>query len=142
MSKRQAAPFLRATPFGGVGEIGSNCTVFETAKEILIIDYGILFPYEDVFDINYLIASLEKIKETKKKVVIFITHGHEDHIGAIVHLNQVFPKAQVFAPKFAELLIRSKLGRAGQTANITVYSESDVMAFDGFQLHPIAVTHS
>lgn len=142
VSRSSKSPFLSVTPLGGVGEIGSNCTVFENDENLVIVDYGILFPYEDFFDINYLIASLESIKETTKKVSIFITHGHEDHIGAIAHINKVFPDAEVHAPKFAERLIRKKLHMAGQTAKVSIYNESTALDFGNFEIHPIAVTHS
>ncbi|MEX1099430.1 MAG: ribonuclease J, partial [Bacteriovoracaceae bacterium] len=137
---------LSVTPLGGVGEIGSNCTVLENEEHIVIIDYGILFPYEDFFDINYLIASLDSVKKnaenSSKKVSIFITHGHEDHIGAIVHLNQVFPSAEIHAPRFAEKLMRKKLQASGQAAKIINYTEDIVLDFGNIQIHPIQVTHS
>ncbi len=136
------SPYLSVTPLGGVGEIGSNCTVFENEEEMVIVDYGILFPYEDFFDIDYLIANLDTIKDTEKKVTIFITHGHEDHIGAIVHINKVFPKAVIHAPKFAEKLMRKKLQEEGQAAQILTYVEDHKIEFKNFVVHPIKVTHS
>lgn len=142
MAKSNPSPRISITPLGGVGEIGSNCTVFENDEHLVIVDYGILFPYEDFFDINYLIASLDSIKDTPKKVSIFITHGHEDHIGAIIHLNQVFPNAEIHAPKFAQLLMRKKLHNAGQSAKISTYQEDSVLDFGDFEIHPVSVTHS
>tara|TARA_Y100000780_G_scaffold232593_1_gene268209 strand:- start:66340 stop:67974 length:1635 start_codon:yes stop_codon:yes gene_type:complete len=130
------------TPLGGVGEIGSNCTVIENESSITIIDYGILFPYEDFFDINYLIPSLDQIKNTEKTVTIFITHGHEDHIGAISHLMEVFPNAIIHAPRFAKKLIRTKLHQAGVAAKIEEYSEETILDFGSYEIHPVAVTHS
>ncbi|MCO4755816.1 MAG: ribonuclease J, partial [Bacteriovoracaceae bacterium] len=133
---------LTLTPLGGVGEIGSNCTVIENENSLTIIDYGILFPYEDFFDINYLVASLDSIKDTKKSVSIFITHGHEDHIGAICHLMEVFPNATIRAPNFAIKLMRVKLHKAGMAAKIEQYNESTILDFDNYEIHPVAVTHS
>lgn len=138
----KSSPYLSVTPLGGVGEIGSNCTVFENDEEMVIVDYGILFPYEDFFDIDYLIADLETIKNTDKKVTIFITHGHEDHIGAIVHINKVFPNAIIHAPQFAEKLMRRKLQEQGQAAQIQTYTEKDELEFKNFTIHPVKVTHS
>lgn len=134
--------FLKITPIGGVGEIGSNCAVFETASRLVFVDYGILFPYEDFFDINYLIADLSGYAETAKSVSIFITHGHEDHIGAIAHINKVFPQAEIHAPKFAEKLVRRKLRLAGQSVKISVYGEDSVLDFEDYEIHPVSVTHS
>ena len=141
-NERSTTASFTLTPLGGVGEIGSNCTVIENDSSITIIDYGILFPYEDFFDINYLIPSIESIKNTQKKVTVFITHGHEDHIGAIVHLMEVFPSATIHAPRFAKKLIRTKLHQAGVSGKIEEYSEETVLDFEGYKIHPIAVTHS
>jgi len=134
-------PILRIQPMGGVGEIGSNMTVFETEKEILIIDYGILFPFDDFYDINYLIVDTKSLNRTKK-ITIFISHGHEDHIGAIQHLVQELPDAELYAPNFARQLIRKKLDDRKISKNIKVYRENDVIEFDTFDVHPIHVTHS
>lgn len=134
-------PILRITPLGGVGEIGSNMTVFETETEYLIIDYGILFPYEDFFDINYLIVNTESL-DPQKKMTLFVTHGHEDHIGAIPHLVQRFPEIKIYAPAFAANLIRSKLERRSISSKISVYSEDDVLTFCEYEVHPVHVTHS
>lgn len=132
---------LRVTPVGGVGEIGSNMTVFETDSEYLIIDYGILFPYEDFFDINYLIANFSHL-DKDKKTTLFFTHGHEDHIGAVVHIINEFSDLTIYAPAFATTLIRRKLHERNLSHKINVYREEDIIAFDKFELHPIHVTHS
>jgi len=132
---------LKVTPIGGVGEIGSNMTVFEASDEYLIIDYGILFPYEDFFDINYLIADFSHL-DTDKKTTLFFTHGHEDHIGAIVHIVEKFSNLTIYAPPFATVLIRRKLKERNLSHEINIYKEEDVIEFDQFELHPIHVTHS
>lgn len=132
---------LKIYPFGGVGEIGSNMTVFETLNHIVIIDYGILFPYDDFFDINYLIADTTQI-DREKKITLFITHGHEDHIGAVPHILTEIPEIEVIAPAFAALLIREKLNRRKMNKSITIYEEDAQFKFDQYTLHPIHVTHS
>lgn len=126
---------------GGVGEIGSNMTVFETENEYLIIDYGILFPYEDFFDINYLIVNTSQLKSSKK-ITLFITHGHEDHIGAVPHFLSQYNNVTLYAPAFAANLIRKKLERRKISQNITIYEEDDIINFDQYELHPVHVTHS
>lgn len=132
---------LKIYPFGGVGEIGSNMTVFETKNHLVIIDYGILFPYDDFFDINYLIADSSQLPEGKEKT-LFITHGHEDHIGAISHFVQDHPEVKILAPKFPSVLIKDKLDRRKINREIQIYEESSIFTFDEFELHPIHVTHS
>lgn len=132
---------MSITPLGGVGEIGSNMTVFETAEEYLIVDYGILFPYEDFFDINYLIVDFSQL-DPAKKTILFFTHGHEDHIGAVIHIINQFPNVEFYAPRFATALIRKKLNERNLSQKITTYREDDIIPFGDFELHPVHVTHS
>lgn len=130
------------TPLGGVDEIGSNCTLVETHHHQIFIDYGILFPYEDFFDINYLIADLDHLEPNKKEKVLYITHGHEDHIGAVAHIVKKFPKIKIYAPRVAKELIHLKLQRRGINHLVTEYTEQDVFEFDHLTFHPVHVTHS
>lgn len=132
---------LKIYPFGGVGEIGSNMTIFETENHLVIIDYGILFPYEDFFDINYLIADSSQLPTDKEKT-LFITHGHEDHIGAISHILTEHPDITVHAPRLARELILKKLERRKLSRTINLYQEDFEFKFDEYTLHPIHVTHS
>lgn len=132
---------IKIYPFGGVAEIGSNMTVFETKTQVTVLDYGILFPYDDFFNLNYLIADTTQLN-TQKPIVLFITHGHEDHIGAIIHFLQDFPDITVYAPRLARELILSKLEKAKLSYKITEYQEDLKLSFDGFTLHPVHVTHS
>lgn len=103
MSKKQ----IKITPIGGVGQIGSNCTLIQYEDINILIDCGILFPYDDSFDINYLIPDLDSINIEIDTIVI--THGHEDHIGAIRHYVEAFPEASIYAPRFAKKLMDEKL---------------------------------
>lgn len=132
---------LAITPLGGVGEIGSNMTVFETPDERIIVDYGILFPYEDFFDINYLIVNLDDF-DKDKPTKLFFTHGHEDHIGAAVHIIKELPHAKMYAPEFAAKLLSRKFHEANIPAPINIYTEDDFLKLGEFELHPIHVTHS
>jgi ribonuclease J len=132
---------LAVTPLGGVGEIGSNMTVFETEEERIIVDYGILFPYENFFDINYLIVNLDDF-DKEKPTKLFFTHGHEDHIGAAVHIIKELPDAKMFAPEFAAKLLSRKFHEANIPAKINIYVEDDFLKLGEFELHPIHVTHS
>lgn len=141
MSQKKSLPILTITPCGGVDEIGSNMTVFETPNSYLIVDYGILFPYEDFFDINYLIVNTKNL-DPNKKTILFITHGHEDHIGAVPHLLTKFTDITVYAPAFAATLVRKKLEYRKIICPINVYTEDDIIQFNDYELHPVHVTHS
>jgi len=93
------------SPIGGVGQIGSNMLLVQNEEKSVVIDCGILFPYEDAFDIRYLIPNF---KELLRPEAVIITHGHEDHIGALAHFVEKFPNIIVYAPDFAASLIKNK----------------------------------
>lgn len=132
---------LNIQPVGGVGQIGSNMTIFETKKCRILVDAGILFPSEDFFDINYLIPDLSHLKKNPPTELI-ITHGHEDHIGAIRHVIDAFPEIKISAPKFATSLMRNKLDYLKISKKITEYDTNTIFEFDDIEVHPIHVNHS
>lgn len=128
-------------PIGGVDEIGSNMTMITTENHCILIDVGILFPYEDFFDINYLIPNFDSIPKDKNIVMLF-THGHEDHIGACVHFFKEFPDAVAYAPNFAKALIHKKLAEANQGHKINQISEETFLSFDNLEISFVHVNHS
>lgn len=102
---------LRIIPLGGLGEVGKNMTVYEFGKDILVVDTGIMFPENDMLGIDYIIPDFEYLKDKADRVVgIIITHGHEDHIGAIQHVLSEIP-APVYATPLTRGLIEAKLAR-------------------------------
>ncbi len=130
---------LSIQPIGGLGQIGSNSTIFSTPNHRVMVDCGILFPQDDLFDLNYLIPDYSLLDEVSD---LIITHGHEDHIGAVFHLLQAFPKIRVWAPGFASVLIREKLAYRNLTHPITIYKHNTIIPFDNFEIHTIPVNHS
>jgi ribonuclease J len=130
---------LKIKPVGGVGQIGSNMTLIQSDNDIILIDAGILFPSEDFFDINYLIPDLNSIPEPSHLV---ITHGHEDHIGAIFHVAKKFPKIKIIASPFTADLIRKKLEFNHFPYPISEYRHFDQLTFKDFTINPIHVNHS
>ncbi len=82
---------IRITPLGGLGEVGGNITVIETEEEAIVIDIGISFPTEDMHGVDILIPDFTYLRQIRHKLVAFIiTHGHEDHIGAVPYLFKEF----------------------------------------------------
>jgi ribonuclease J len=132
-------PYLSIKPVGGVGQIGSNMTLIQGENDTILIDAGILFPYEDFFDIDYLIPDLSSIPTPTH---LIITHGHEDHIGAVIHVVKKFPKIKVLASPFTAGLIRKKLEFNKHPYPIAEYRHFDQLGFKDFTIDPIHVNHS
>ncbi|MFZ5884693.1 MAG: ribonuclease J [Chloroflexota bacterium] len=102
---------LKIIPLGGLGEVGKNMTAYEFQNQILVVDAGIMFPHNDMMGIDYIIPDFEYLLDKTDKVVgIIITHGHEDHIGAIHHLVREVP-APIYATPLTRGLIEVKLAR-------------------------------
>lgn len=134
-------PILSVMPIGGVGEIGSNHTLVSSENIDIIIDCGILFPHEDFFDINYLIPDFSFINSDRLKAIV-ITHGHEDHIGALTHFIELHPEVPIYASRFTKQLILRKCSEKKLRPNIILYTEDSVLNFEEIIVHPIHVTHS
>ena len=132
-------PLIKIKPVGGVGQIGSNMTLVQGDNDIILIDAGILFPYEDFFDINYLIPDMDAIPVPSH---LIITHGHEDHIGAVLHVVKKFPNIKILASAFTAGLIRKKLEFARHSFPVTEYRQHDQLGFKDFTIDPIHVNHS
>src|SRR5512137_2356225 len=104
---------LRIIPLGGLGEVGKNMMVYEYQNQFLIVDTGMMFPENDMLGIDYIIPDFEYLKNKSHQVAgIVITHGHEDHIGAIHHVIDQIP-APIFATPLTLGLIEVKLARHG-----------------------------
>lgn len=104
-----ASSKLRIIPLGGVGEIGKNMTVLEYGNDIIVVDSGVMFPEENMPGIDLVIPDISYLIEKKRKVrAIFITHGHEDHIGALPYVLPHFD-VPVYATPLTIGLISVKL---------------------------------
>ncbi len=111
---------LKIIPLGGLGEVGKNMTAYEFNREILIVDAGIMFPHNDMIGVDYIIPDYQYLMDKTDKVVgIVITHGHEDHIGAIHHLVKDIP-APIYATPLTLGLIEGKLARNNAASKISL----------------------
>ena len=129
---------------GGLGEVGKNMYCIMHGNELIIIDSGVLFPEADLLGIDYVIPDFSFLKENESKIKgLFITHGHEDHIGSIPFLLQTVNIPAIYAPNQAANLIKKKLAdRNIRYDNIVVYSEKDKYKFKNIEVEFIATTHS
>ena len=108
-----ASKRLRIVPLGGLGEIGKNMMSIEYGENILIVDSGIMFPENDMLGIDYIIPDYQYLRDKKDKVRgIVITHGHEDHTGAIRHVVEEI-QAPIYATALTRGLLEVKLRRGG-----------------------------
>ena len=128
---------------GGLGEVGKNMYCVMHENEIIIIDAGVTFP-DDVIGVDYIIPDFTFLKKNERKIkALFITHGHEDHIGAIPFLLQNVEIPAIYAPNQAVGLIKSKLEERNiQYKNLYVYNEQTKVKFKHMMVEFFMTTHS
>ncbi len=109
MAEKPACSNLKVIPLGGLGEIGLNMMVFEYEDCIVIVDSGLMFPEEEMLGVDIVIPDFSYLRSRKEKVAaLVVTHGHEDHIGAIPFLLREFP-VPIYGTALTLALIREKL---------------------------------
>ncbi len=129
---------------GGLGEVGKNMYCVMHKDEIVITDAGVIFPEGDLMGIDYVIPDFTFLKQNESKIKgLFITHGHEDHIGGIPFLLQMVDIPNIYAPNQAVGLIRRKLEDRGiKYNNLHVYTEKDVFKYKYLSVEFFRTTHS
>ncbi|HEX9400639.1 MAG TPA: ribonuclease J [Anaeromyxobacter sp.] len=119
------APPVRIVPLGGLGEIGMNCMAVECDGRIAVVDCGIMFPNEPV-GVDVIAPDLSFLRERRERVgAVFVTHGHEDHVGALPFLLREVP-VPVYATRFTLALLRPRLEEAGVAADLREVAPGDV----------------
>ncbi|MDD3776339.1 MAG: ribonuclease J [Actinomycetota bacterium] len=133
---------LKVIPLGGLNEIGKNLTIFEKDNQIIIVDCGIMFPDEEMMGIDFVIPDFTYIKKNIQKVkAIIITHGHEDHIGALPFLLKEV-RAPVYATKLTLGLIKIKLNSAQKQVEFHEIDPDIPVEIGPFDVHFFRVNHS
>ena len=139
---RNDTPNLRVIPIGGLNEIGKNMTVLECKKEILIIDCGLSFPDSEMYGIDIVIPDFSYLMANKDKIVgMVITHGHEDHIGAVPYFLKDFD-IPVYGTRLTLGLIQNKLNEHGIHGDLRTISAGDKIKLGCFEVETIRTTHS
>ncbi len=111
---------------GGLGEVGKNMYCLEHDDEIIVIDCGVLFPEEGLLGVDYVIPDFSYLTKNQNKIkAVIITHGHEDHIGAIPFFIQKVKVNEIYAPKFAIALINKKLEERRLTKAVKIKEIND-----------------
>ncbi|WP_454167494.1 ribonuclease J [Microbacterium lacticum] len=134
---------LRVTPLGGLGEIGRNMTVFEYDGKLLIVDCGVLFPEEHQPGVDLILPDFEPIKNRLDDVVgVVLTHGHEDHIGAVPYLLKLKSDIPLIGSKLTLALVEAKLKEHRLKAHTLTVEEGQEERVGPFDLEFVAVNHS
>jgi ribonuclease J len=134
---------LRVTPLGGLGEVGRNMTVFEYGGKLLIVDCGVLFPEEHQPGVDLILPDFEPIKDRLDDVVgVVLTHGHEDHIGAVPYLLKLKQDIPLIGSGLTLALIEAKLKEHRIRAYTLTVTEGQHERVGPFDLEFIAVNHS
>lgn len=137
-------PKLKIIPLGGLNEIGKNMTVFEYQDEIIVVDCGLAFPEDDMLGVDLVIQDISYLERNKDKVkALFITHGHEDHIGAIPYFLKKI-NVPIYGTKLTLGLIKAKLieHHLEKSTKLKQVKPRDVITLKHFKVEFIRMTHS
>ncbi|MFO3664806.1 ribonuclease J [Anaerococcus sp. ENR0831] len=134
---------LRVIPLGGLQEIGKNCTLVEYGNDMVMIDCGLTFPNEEMLGVDIVIPDFTYVEENKRKLGgIFVTHGHEDHIGAIPYFLKNID-TNVYCSKLTKGLLENKFKEHGLNPNkIKMVNVNNKVKIGELSLEFIRVSHS
>lgn len=139
---RKESPNLRVIPIGGLNEIGKNLTLLECRKQIMIIDCGLSFPDDEMYGIDIVIPDFSYLLANKDRIVgMVITHGHEDHIGAIPYLLRDLD-IPVYGTRLTLGLVENKLKEHGIHGDLRTIHAGDTIEMGCFSVETIRTTHS
>lgn len=135
---------VRVIPLGGLGEIGKNMTAMEYNEEIIVIDCGMGFPDEDMYGVDLVIPDITYLLNNKDKVKgIFLTHGHEDHIGSLPYILRQL-NVPVYGTRLTLGLVENKLNEQKLLSDCQLHevNAGETIKTDNFKIEFIRVTHS
>ena len=135
---------LRIIPLGGLGDVGRNMSAFEINGKILLVDCGVLFPQDDQPGVDLILPGLDQLDDRSTTWSAVLTHGHEDHIGAVPYLLRRRRDIPLYGSKLTLAFVDGKLRehRLRDTAMYHEVVEGDTVALEEFELEFLAVNHS
>ena len=137
---------LRIIPLGGLGEVGKNMTVYELGDDLIVVDAGLAFPRDDQLGVDLVLPDFSYIADNIERVrAVVLTHGHEDHVGALPYLLREVRVPEVWATKLTLELVASKLDEHGllrRTELRELVPERGPIQVGGFRIEAIRMAHS
>ena len=138
-----SADTVRIVPLGGLGEVGRNCNVLEYGGKIVVVDCGVLFPEERQPGVDLILPDIDYLRDSVEDIeAIVLTHGHEDHIGAVPYLLKLRPDILLVGSRLTISFVEAKLAEHRIKANSRVVAEGDVEKIGPFEMEFISVNHS
>src|SRR5207249_11053515 len=133
---------LEVVPLGGLGEFGMHMMAFRSNGTIIVVDAGVMFPDEELLGVDIIVPDITYLLENKNEVqAIFLTHGHEDHIGALPFILP-YLHVPVFGSNFTMPLVKNKLGQHGllDEARLHIVKDKDEITAGCFSVQFLHVT--
>jgi ribonuclease J len=141
-----AAGWTRVTPLGGLGEVGKNMTVVESEEGIVIVDAGLSFPRDEHLGVDLVLPDFGPLEDRREDIrAVVLTHGHEDHVGALPYLLREIGAPEVWATRLTLGLVKSKLdehGLGSATELIEADPEGGVVDVGPFRAQFVRMAHS
>lgn len=133
---------VRLIPLGGLNEIGKNITILEMRGRILIIDCGVSFPNDEMYGVDIVIPDFSYLIKNRERICgLILTHGHEDHIGAIPYLLKEIA-VPIYGTRLTLGLVENKLREHGLTADLQIIQAGEKVQIGPFRIETIRITHS
>ena len=135
---------LQIIPLGGLGEFGMNCMAVRWGDDIIVIDAGLMFPEAELLGVDIVVPDISYLTENRQRVRgIILTHGHEDHIGALPWILSEL-NVPVWGTEFTLAYVEDKLDEHGllDAADLREMRPNERFKAGAFTIHPIQVTHS
>ena len=136
---------IRIIPLGGLGEVGKNMTVYETGGEAIVVDVGLAFPHDEHLGVDLVLPVMSYLAERPGGVrAVVLTHGHEDHVGALPYLLRTATVREVWATRLTLGLIKSKLDEHGllRAAELQELEVGSPIELGPFRIEGVRMAHS